>query len=104
MRFGESLATSGRRVFSALAVGSPCPRLRTSALTREGHSARLSRSPSLASAGCVRSLRERLPALSEGEPFLDGGVRAEILALSKSPTWGTHGFGPIGPLGVGSAE
>jgi hypothetical protein len=78
----------GAEGFSASAVVSPCPRLRTSALTRVWHSARLSRSPSLASAGCVLPFRGQMPAFSDGDPLRGGGSRAEILALSKSPHGG----------------
>ena len=86
---------------------SPSPRLRLSARTpsrwkteeARGKTARLSRSPSLASAGSVRSLWWRLPAFENGGPLRDGGSRAEVLALSKSPTWGTHVSALAGPLG-----
>ena len=66
------------------------PRLRLSALTRGGHFARLSRSPSLASAGCALPLRGRLPAVSDGVRC-GTVVRGRKSGPSSSPpTWGAH--------------
>jgi hypothetical protein len=85
VRYEDSSATSERRVIPLWRLSDPAPSLRAAALTRVGHSARLSRSPSLASAGCVRSFRGQVPAISDGVPLHDGGSRAATLAVEAPP-------------------
>jgi len=70
----------------------PVPLSRLSALTREGHSARLSRSPSLASAGCVLPFRGALPAIETTVRCGTAVHGRKSWPSSSPPTWGAHTF------------